>query len=94
MRIHYKGDIARIYAGGELLTDNFYYGEPLVIGLSRIPTELLNKSLEVRILPLQAQAPIYLPSGARPAIQLGDQLADIEEINFVPVYREVMQIGQ
>jgi len=94
LRIHYKGDIARIYAGGELLTDNFYYGEPWVIGLSTIPTELLNKTLEVRILPLQAQAPIYLPSGARPASQPGDQLADIEEVNFVPVYREVMQIGQ
>ncbi len=94
LNITYKGDIARIYAGGKLLADNFYYGEPWVIRLNRIPAELSKKPLELRILPLQAGAPIYLPSGARPTIQPGGQLADVKDVEIVPVYREVMYLGK
>jgi beta-galactosidase len=94
LNISYQGDIARIYAGGKLLTDNLYYGEPWVIRLNRIPAEQLNKPLELRILPLQADAPIYLPSGARPTIQTGGQLADVKNVEVVPVYREVMYVGK
>jgi beta-galactosidase len=94
LNIAYEGDIARIYVGGKLLTDNFYYGEPWVIDLNRIPAELIKKPLELRILPLQARAPIYLPSGARPTIQTGGQLANVKDVEIVPVYREVIYTGK
>jgi len=37
LRITYKGDVARLYANGKLLNDNFYNGTPWMVGLDRIP---------------------------------------------------------
>ena len=90
MRIHYQGDIARIYAGGKLLTDNFYYGEPWVVGLDDVAP---GTPLELKILPLLAQAPIYLPGGARPKIADGGQIAEVQAVEFVPIYRATMNFA-
>jgi len=37
LRIPYIGDVARIYKGNELLTDNFYNGKPFNVGLKHFP---------------------------------------------------------
>jgi hypothetical protein len=89
LRIRYQGDIARIYAGEKLLTDNFYYGQPWLVGLDRVPA---GTPFELEILPLRAQAPIYLPSGARLPIPAGAQVADVKEIEVVPVYRVTVDV--
>ena len=62
LKIDYQGDVARLYANGQLLDDNFYYGRPFLYGLWRLPEG--TKELELRILPLQKDAPIYLPREA------------------------------
>lgn len=62
LSISYRGDCARLYADGKLIADNFYYGRPFLYGLWRLPKEV--KQLELRILPLQPDAPIYLPREA------------------------------
>ena len=62
LRIDYRGDVARLYANGRLIADNFYYGRPFYYGLWRLPEG--TRQLELRILPLQANAPIYLPREA------------------------------
>ena len=62
LSISYRGDCARLYADGKLVADNFYYGRPFLYGLWRLPKEC--KELELRILPLQPDAPIYLPREA------------------------------
>lgn len=62
LSVSYRGDCARLYADGRLVADNFYYGRPFLYGLWRLPEEV--KSLELRILPLQPDAPIYLPREA------------------------------
>ncbi len=62
LRIDYQGDVARLYADGKLVADNFYYGRPFLYGLWRLPKG--TKELELRILPLQKDAPIYLPREA------------------------------
>ena len=62
MSIDYRGDCARLYANGHLVADNFYYGRPFLYGLWRLPEGV--KELELRILPLQPDAPIYLPREA------------------------------
>jgi len=89
LRIRYQGDIARIYAGGKLLTDNFYYGQPWFVGLDRVSA---GTPFELKILPLRAQAPIYLPSAARLPIPAGSQVADVNEIEVVPVYRVTVDV--
>ena len=37
LRIAYQGDVARLYAGKRLITDDFYHGAPWEIGLRNIP---------------------------------------------------------
>ena len=44
------------------MADNFYYGRPFLYGLWRLPKGA--KELELRILPLQQGAPVYLPREA------------------------------
>ena len=62
LSITYRGDCARLYANGHLIADNFYYGRPFLYGLWRLPEGCTE--LELRILPLQPDAPIYLPREA------------------------------
>ena len=62
MQIRYRGDVARLYANGRLIGDNFYNGRPFLMGLWRVPTDV--KELELRILPLQQDMPVYFPREA------------------------------
>ena len=62
LSIAYQGDCARLYADGKLIADNFQYGRPFLFGLWRLPADC--KELQLHILPLQPDAPIYLPREA------------------------------
>ena len=62
LSVSYRGDVARLYADGKLIADNFYYGRPFLFGLWRLPQDC--KRLELRVLPLQAGMPVYLPREA------------------------------
>jgi hypothetical protein len=62
LSIEYQGDCARLYANGKLIADHFQYGRPFLYGLWRLPEGV--KELELRILPMQKDAPIYLPREA------------------------------
>ena len=78
LSINYRGDCARLYADGKLIADNFYYGRPFLYGLWRLPKDC--KELELRILPLQPDAPIYLPREADRTP--GEAVTNIEIINI------------
>jgi hypothetical protein len=60
LRLEYVGDVARIYLDGNLISDNFYNGKPHEIDLSHYDPEIFTGNLELRILPLSSDAPIYL----------------------------------
>lgn len=67
LRIQYRGDVARLYAmtaegTSTLIDDNFYNGLPFLYGLWRLPADC--RKLELRILPLQPQMPVYFPREA------------------------------
>lgn len=62
LQITYRGDVARLYAEGKLIADNFYNGRPFLFGLWRLPAGV--KQLELRILPLQKNMPVYFPREA------------------------------
>ena len=74
MRVNYRGDVARLYCNGELIADNFYNGRPMLYGLWRMPAGVTE--LELRILPLQANMPIYFPREAD--ITPGESVMSIE----------------
>ena len=63
LTINYYGDCARLYANGKLLDDNFYNGSPFQYALWRLPADC--KTLELRILPLQKNMPVYFPREAK-----------------------------
>jgi beta-galactosidase len=87
LRIAYQGDIARLYANGRLITDDFYHGTPWEIGLSDIPAADLKQGLDLQILPLRADAPIYLAAEAKPTIPPQGQLVNVADVRLVPDYR-------
>ena len=62
LSITYQGDCARLYADGKLVADNFQYGRPFLYGLWRLPAEC--SKLQLYILPLQKEIPVYLPREA------------------------------
>jgi len=62
LNINYRGDCARLYANGQLIADNFYYGRTFQFGLWRLPVDCTE--LELRIMPLQSNMPIYFPEEA------------------------------
>ena len=62
LTINYQGDCARLYADGRLVADNFYNGRPFLMGLWRLPADCA--WLELRILPIQKDMPIYFPREA------------------------------
>jgi len=76
LSISYRGDCARLYANGRLIADNFYYGRPFLYGLWRLPENC--SQLELHILPLQPDAPIYLPREADKTA--GEQVYSVEII--------------
>lgn len=73
LTISYQGDCARLYADGRLVADNFYNGRPFLYGLWRLPAGV-NK-LELRILPIQADMPVYFPREADTTP--GERLLDV-----------------
>ena len=62
LQIDYRGDVARLYCNGQLIADNFYNGRPMLYGLWRLPAD--TTELELRILPLQENMPVYFPREA------------------------------
>lgn len=61
LKISYKGDVARVYADGKLVEDNFWNGKPMLVRIS----DLVGKRVELKILPLGKDYPIYLQSAQR-----------------------------
>lgn len=84
--IHYTGDVARLYQGGQLLDDNFYNGTVWEIGLKRFAPEILEKGADLEILPLRKDAPIYLPASARPKFGSKPDLVKLDFLRLVPEY--------
>ena len=91
LQIAYEGDVARLYADGKLLTDNFYNGTTWLVGLDGIPQQAWDR-LELKILPLHDHAPIYLPENARPPLSPSGQIAKLKNVQIIPQYEAVMDL--
>ncbi len=81
LRFHYRGDVARLYHGDTLLTDDFYQGLPREFGLWRLPAPakpgngVPARSLRFQVLPFQPDAAVFLdpqigPRPDRPVAEL------------------------
>lgn len=67
VEIHYCGDCARLYADGRLIQDNFWNGKTMLARMSDLlsPDGKKARKIELRILPLTKDVPIYLQSQQR-----------------------------
>ncbi|HEX5324939.1 MAG TPA: beta-galactosidase [Capsulimonadaceae bacterium] len=83
LRISYVGDVARVYLGGKLLTDNFYNGTAFEIGLNRYAAGVRAQDLVLKILPLRKDAPIYLPTEAWPQFGDSEQAATLSSVALI-----------
>jgi len=85
LEIDYEGDVARLYAGDRFDDDNFYKGTPWELGLWRYSQKELAAGLELRILPLRRDAPIFLERLVRPDFA---QQTEIVRLKSVKLSRE------
>jgi hypothetical protein len=86
LQIDFVGDIGRLYSGTRLLDDWYYSGYQWQFGL-RQNAALLDQPLTVSVLPLRADAPIYLPKEARPDFGGEKQMATVRGVSVIPVYQ-------
>lgn len=95
LSVRYQGDAARLYGPSGLLTDDFYNGQPWSIGLGRFLNLAQPSQLELDILPLRADAPIFLEKAARPAFPAGahppsTQIDKLQDLTLHPEYQLIL----
>ncbi|KAA6462020.1 glycoside hydrolase [Acidobacteria bacterium AB60] len=94
LRIAYTGDVAHLSLRGKLVEDNFYNGLPWTIGLRHLLPDTEDRTLELSILPLRRDAPIFLESRFRPEFPGTDQVVELKQAALVPQYRFLIQRAQ
>jgi beta-galactosidase len=93
LEINYRGDVARLYSAHRLLLDDFYNGEPWSIGLRRFLDADSANTLELSILPLRKDAPIYIESPNHLDFAPNGQINTLEGVSLVPEYQLVIDAG-
>lgn len=87
LTINYVGDVAQLYAGDVLLNDNFYNGTPWRVSARRYADAIRRGPLELRILPLRGDAPVYM--GRK--LNWPGQRAELVSITATTVYEETVR---
>ena len=87
LRLHYVGDVARVVLNGRLITDDFYNGNAFDIGLRRHAAELSGGDLDVEILPLRKDAPVYMAAQARPDFGNDTSVVSLDRVDIIPRYQ-------
>jgi hypothetical protein len=90
LTVRYKGDVARLYSPAGLLTDNFYNGQPWTVELSRFLDLSRPNRLELDILPLRQDAPVYIEAPTKPDFPPSAQIDALENIELEPEYQLVI----
>jgi beta-galactosidase len=81
--IHYLGDVARVTLNGQLIDDNFYSGRDFEIGLRRYGKAILGGDLQLQILPLRKDAPIFFEPSLRPDFGTNETLLKLPAVGLV-----------
>ena len=91
LRVEYLGDTARISTGGRLLDDDFFNGLPWYVGLKRFADATSQGPLQLEILPLRADAPVYFEDRLRPSIPKRGQALELKSVKLIPEYQFIVQ---
>jgi hypothetical protein len=79
LRIHFVGDVARLYAGGKLAADKFCNSQPFDFALWRIPPNQLD-GFELRVMPLHPRSAARPPASMRVTPPLTEPRAEVASI--------------
>lgn len=85
LKISYQGDVARLFAGPDLLDDDFWYGPAWTVGLKRFQAKL-DQPLTLTVLPLRADAPVYIDDLFKVDFGGKPQVARVASVEAVPEY--------
>jgi beta-galactosidase len=91
VRIHYAGDVARLSINGKLVDDDFYNGRTWEIGMKRYLPGAFGKKLDVQVLPLPRNAPIYLDARAWAQMNPEGQTSKVSAVEVLPEYEVVLR---
>ena len=94
LTVEYTGDVGRLSVNRHLIDDDFYNGLPWSIGLKRFAELIRQAPLELSILPLRKDAPIYLESRFRPDFGSQSQRVQLKKVSAVPEYEFVFTTGR
>jgi hypothetical protein len=78
--IRYRGDVGRLFSDDTMIDDQFWYGPDWLVGLKGRD---LGKPFTLTVLPLRADAPVYIDEAFRPK---ADQVAEVQAVTVVPEY--------
>ena len=87
LELDFVGDIGRVFAGTTMLDDWYYNGQRWQIGLKQFGLKP-GAELKLSVLPLRADAPIYIDAAHRPAFAAGQtQVAELRGARLLTVRR-------
>ncbi|MDR7296775.1 hypothetical protein J2X16_002122 [Pelomonas aquatica] len=90
LELDFVGDIGRVFAGTRMLDDWYYNGQRWQIGLRQFGLKPGAK-LSLSVLPLRADAPVYIDAAHRPKFADGQaQVAELRGARLLPVRRVVI----
>jgi hypothetical protein len=84
--IDFTGDIGRLFQGTRMLDDWYYNGQRWQYDLKRNGLAP-GATLQLSVLPLRADAPIYLPEQAVPDFGGQQQVASLNKVRVISVYK-------
>ncbi|MFG6430699.1 beta-galactosidase [Roseateles sp. LYH14W] len=87
LELDFVGDIGRVFSGTTMLDDWYYNGQRWEIGLRQFALKP-GADLKLSVLPLRADAPIYIDAAQRPAFAAGQtQVAELRGARLLTVRR-------
>jgi hypothetical protein len=91
LKIDYKGDVGRLFAGTEMIDDQYYYGPTWEVGLKRF-ADRIKSALTLTILPLRKDAPVYIEGLDDLPYGSDGQIAALNSVTIEPVYDLHLQL--
>jgi hypothetical protein len=76
-----------------LLTDNIYNGAPFEVGVNQFGPDAYSKGFDLKILPLQKGAPIYLEDDVKPDFDGAQRIAEVDDITVVELQEATLGLN-
>jgi hypothetical protein len=88
LQVQYQGDVARLYAGKRLLTDDFFNGQTWTVGMRRYLNA--GNAFQLSVLPLRQDAPVYFEIPRKLEFGTNGQVDKLDKVSLVPEYELVI----